>query len=228
VKRRGLLTLAALATAALSIPLACGSNPIVVATIEVDAGPIKCEVSDAGGARATTATCPDGSFCSTSCGSKDGLCEFIGSDGCATSEPECGCDGISYFNECLRQAAHVGRAGAGSCDGQNVTTATSCPCHAGQYCAAVASQRLDSPRMPPFGPRDAGTTPELVLYCHDVEQMLPELFPRRVCWVLPDDCPTPVVRTVFGCDVTCIDECAAIREGGIYALCPTPVDASAN
>ena len=62
MKRPMALTIAALATAALGIALACGSNPIIVATIAADAGTVSCDISDAGDGGEP---CPTGSFCST-------------------------------------------------------------------------------------------------------------------------------------------------------------------
>jgi hypothetical protein len=226
VKRALVLAVLSVALALLGIAVACGSNPITVATIEVGA---KCEITDAGDAGEP---CPTGQFCSTPttlCESKDAaVCEPIGEDACASSGPECGCDGISYYNECLRQSAHVSLKSAGPC------TFSAAPCGPQISCPvdSASCARILEVVLPSFG--DVG--PELgdasreflgdaAPSCATFEQGLARVF--GACWVLPESCPSPASRTVVGvCDPKCIDDCSAIRDGGLYTLCPP--DASAN
>ena len=251
MKRALALTILSVALALLGIAVACGSNPITVATINVGA---KCELADGGNAGGT---CPPGQFCSrTSCLSNDGVCETIGADGCETSGPQCGCDNISYYNACLRQAAHVSRLSDAACDPGTALKCgpqISCPVD-GASCATISAFPLPSVNSGPDGGfdlpdggglfdlrdggpfdlpdgglfdfREAGALFQMFqTYCLSTEQALERVVPRT-CWVVPDSCPSPANRTVVGCDLQCIDECSAIRDGGFYFLC-TP-DASAN
>ena len=244
MKRVLVLTVLSVALALLGIAVACGSNPITVATIEVGA---KCEVTDAGDAGET---CPQGQFCSrTSCASNDGVCDPIGADACASSGFECGCDDVSYYNECLRQAARVSLRSMGSCTFPNARqciTGADCPVD-GASCAAIST-------VPPpvnfgrdggfdfldggsFGLLDAGfEMPDGESFFRDAEALIQmscltaeavfEQYYPRTCWVVPDTCPSPASGSVVTCDLKCVDECSAIRDGGFYFVC-TP-DASAN
>ncbi len=224
---------AMLGIALLGIALACGRDPILVATIEsVQDASVKCELSDAGD---VADACGQGWFCSaTTCGSTIGTCEIIGAAPCdEATGPECGCDGLNYFNQCLREQARVSRAAVGSCESQIAVTAKQCPCQAGQFCATISPQPLfdtnlpDGAPLPPcegsFGLPDGALT-DLTDRCREAQKAFSDF---GFCWVLPPACPPSSDRRVFGCDFVPIDECAAIKHGGAYALCPTS-DASAN
>jgi hypothetical protein len=226
VKRALILTVLSVALALLGIAVACGSNPITVATIEVGA---KCEIADGGDAGET---CPPGQFCSkTSCLSNDGVCDTIGAGGCETSGPQCGCDGVSYYNACLRQSAHVSPLLDAACD-----LLTSQPCGPQRSCSVDGAScvTIVPAFLPNFG--DAGSelgdaSRELLgdaaPSCATVQQFLLGTFPVGACWVVPDSCPSPANRTLVGvCDPKCIDDCSAIRDGGLYFHCLP--DASAN
>jgi hypothetical protein len=209
VKRPVALTIAALAIAALGIALACGSNPIIVATINADAGSTPCELSDAGDASA----CPDGSFCSTtSCRSNAGTCEPVQSNGCASSEPECGCDRISYFNRCLREEAHASR---------DVNCEMAMGCFPGSDCPTNSSCATVAPFIEPEVPDGAALT-GVEAACRLTKNAPPQV---GLCWSLL--CPPPGSQMVWDpCAKRCIDECTAIGSGGIYFRCPS--DASAD
>lgn len=228
MKRALVLTILSLALALLGIAVACGSNPITVATIEVGAA---CEITDAGDAGEI---CPPGQFCSTAtCGSKEGTCETIGADACASSGPECDCYGISYYSACLRQAAHRSRRSIGSCIAPNAMEChTDGDCPVNSSCATIFSERLDIP-LPEggsFGFPDGSDLPDgairkLSEACYSIQPNFEMYF--GLCWALPaDGCPS--FPRVEGCDLKCIDECSAIREGGFYFPCLDPADASAN
>jgi hypothetical protein len=220
MKRAGAFAMISLAAALAGIAFACGSNPISIATVLS----IRCEFSDAGDGGTS---CPAGQFCSRtpSCGSVAGSCEIIRSADCATSGPECGCDGITYYNSCVRQAAKVSRAGAGECAFQPGQTPRQCgpndPCpDPTDYCALV----LPFTAPPP--------PPQSLLLDADLSPLLDELCNGQkggVCWALPDEasCTGPASRRVEGCDLKCIDECSAIRRGGVYSGCPV-TDASTD
>jgi hypothetical protein len=205
MNRAAVFATVSLAAALVGIAFACGNSSITIATIVADAGrDARCEISDGGDGREP---CPPGQFCSrTLCGSKDGVCESVDSDGCAASEPECGCDRINYFNSCLRQEAHASKAGTGQCGGQMLIPPIPCgfrlpPCPNDNASCAFIVPIPDLAGIPCEYP-DAGGT----------------------CWSLPKTCPTDAPRSVQACGGRCIDECSAIRQGGFYLGCS---DASA-
>jgi hypothetical protein len=220
VTRRVALALATLAIATLGIALACGSNRIMVATIVESDAALPCELADAGDA---ADPCPTGTFCSrTSCGSKGGTCEAIGADACTISGYECGCDGITYYNSCVRQAARMSRSAQAACGAgyemgippqlclpADLTGvgAKDCP-----YCATVFL--YPSPLMPTD---EAGADIEMA--CKKV-RMNATGFATGICWALPDSLPDAGSRSVEApCEPSCIDDWSAIRDGGAYFLC---------
>jgi hypothetical protein len=169
---------------------ACSSGDIVLATIPAaqEAGPsapLRCSgIGD----------CPSDSFCEkAACGDVTGTCQVYPQ--CDESEQHsavCGCDGITYFDDCLRRASGIEaftpgpcwQGAAKTCGGPSHTT-----CPAGAYCA-----QLGGPGPGPCGPDDDGT-----------------------CWVLPVTCPPPGFDQWTPCQGgPCVDTCNAIRTGGSY------------
>jgi hypothetical protein len=211
VKRSLWLAVATLGVALLGIALACGRERIPVATIEPDRdASIPCEISDAGD---VADACGEGWYCSaTSCSAKDGTCAPIAPDGCASFGPECGCDGISYYNSCVRQRAGVSSAGQGQCEYQMGIPGVPCgpklACPGGMSCAFLFSL----PQLPTFLD---GAVPD------DVEcRIAQNLEGVGVCWALPNACPDSSSLLVRSpCGSTCIEGCAAIRNGGPYTFC---------
>jgi hypothetical protein len=203
----------------------CGT-PIVVATIgDASDAPIACTVSDAG------TTCPSGTFCETlSCDSTNGLCTPIVdklSDP-ARYAPECGCDGISYFNRSRRQAAAMSPSSlTTSCESQTSGPHAACGifamagCPDGTTCAAVFSDPSG-----PFAPYVADAGAILEAFCNDTP---PTFHNLGNCWALPETCPPSSSASLLSCSGGCIDACPAIRAGGPSINCnPAPGDASAD
>lgn len=115
--------------------LACGAEEIVVA--DVPAAPTNGECL-------TDADCSPDAFCAKeACGPIRGLCQrrpvVCGNE----ASPVCGCNGVSYWNDCLRREAGVAAAVAGEC----VVNPAGCggagdlPCPAGAVCARLIPNR---------------------------------------------------------------------------------------
>lgn len=203
----------------------CGRDTIYIATFS-DASvapPLACTPSDAGG------NCPTGQFCEATCGANEGLCQEIHAEKCATDttyKPQCGCEGISYFNECLRRAASQGASSVNtSCDSQppgtphkGCTPAQKCP--TGSACAFVIAS-LD-PRFA-FFVGDASA--DFTSYCANAPPAANELGNEfGNCWALPPTCPASTGTNLRSCN-GCFDACSAIRAGGPLISCD-PGDAS--
>jgi hypothetical protein len=141
--------------------------------------------------------CP-GAFCAKgSCDAPHGRCQVprpACDDGYA---PVCGCDGVTYWNDCLRQKNSVSARTMGPCSARFVVCeadAGNSPCPAQASCA-----RLETGFSGPCDPNSPG-----------------------VCWVLPETCPedagTPQWnRCTGGAGApSCTDQCTAIRSGAPY------------
>lgn len=119
--------------------------------------------------------------------------------------PVCGCDGITYWNDCLRRAAGITAKRFGECDPGVAQTCggkeqhgpgpgpASEHCPAGTFCARL---------LPPVLPGPPSTCP-------------PEVWGS--CWALPAVCPSrsgPDRWTACrGLDPGCATTCDAIRSG---------------
>jgi hypothetical protein len=196
--------------ALLGVAPGCGTKPIKIATMideasveaavdaSGDAGLIACTASDGGD------DCPDGSFCGrTLCGPM-GFCETrppeTSCPASASASMVCGCDGIAYFNDCLRRADGVSQ---GSC----LLPPTPCgpglpPCDKG-VCALVL--------------------PTLVLSVYEQNDLCHDQILE--CWRFPTTCPADggsLAKNLCEPAGRCVDECTALRDGGVYQACTSP------
>jgi hypothetical protein len=176
----------------------CANDTIVLATLpDTDAGaplpPARCVVS---------LDCPPDSFCSKeTCASAAGTCR-VAQTGCEGESPVCGCDNVTYFNDCLRQANRVSSFTPNECQ----TGAARCGGSAGASCPAGAS-----------------------CFARQLQQLQHGPCPRDLpgsCWVVPATCPSASGPERWdSCDETlsCVDTCTAIRSGATVhpaLICP--------
>jgi hypothetical protein len=113
----------------------------------------------------------------------------------------CGCDGVTYFNDCLREQVGISSSTAGECGalGKSCGGIASIPCPTkGAICAFLLSNSAQCGIMDPMGS----------------------------CWVIPSQCPGIVIggdyRPCLGA-IACQPLCNAIQKGGPYfhdSSCP--------
>lgn len=172
---------------------ACGSEDIVIATVAAaDAAaprPVACGTSD---------DCPGGAFCSkATCAAATGTCELFPPQCDPTLSPVCGCDGITYFDDCWRRAAGAPAATVGACRRESAT-----PCGGPQHAACPAGALCA--RLLGFG----GPCP---------------FDPPGTCWVIPPACPPPSPEPPPDAwddcapqGRRCVDTCNAVRSGSTF------------
>ena len=151
----------------------------------------------------TAATdCPSGWTCAKlDCANPTGVCQVrpLLCDG--TVLPVCGCDGVTYWNDCIRQQNGVAASMLGQC------TRTALPCSQGSDCKVPGAScaRLDPTPSGGCGTPGPGT-----------------------CWVTPSDCATtPTAQAWTSCQQpgtgqppqhTCTNTCEAIRSEQLHVL----------
>jgi hypothetical protein len=151
--------------------------------------------------------CVDNAACAASfsychketCGASSGVCRPRPISCPSDRDEQCGCDGVNYWNDCLREQAGV-------------------PGRAGGQCVGGEAQPCGAPGQPPCSA--AGAT---------CARLLPpelECGPAApgACWVLPAACPassSPPVWEPCGAG-PCVDVCQAIAAGAPHRLHPGP------
>ncbi len=165
----------------------CSAVPVAVARagLTVDGG--------AGTSCSTIEDCEDIAYCSkASCDATEGTCvqrPLVCPD---TLEPSCGCDGVNYWNDCLREREGVPASTAEECTTDFKSCDDSAPCSGEAVCARLTFPEGEPGGPPPCDPRTAG-----------------------VCWVLPDACPDGGAPEWHQCGGPpgCLDFCAAVLWG---------------
>jgi hypothetical protein len=208
---------------------ACGTEDIPVATLPgAEAGHATCQAPLDGGAPlptgdAESTACETGEFCQpTTCGESPGVCEAtpVSCDGQPYS-PVCGCNDVTYVNDCVRQLAQVGLRSAQACS----DTAAFCggptkcaPSSAGDSVCAYVIPPLPSFLVQPF------LNPQLGL-CGAATSGVSEGF--GICWVVPKTSPAvdggPVLHKILpSCEIspTCLNPYVALQTSGIYLEAP--------
>lgn len=175
--------------------VACGPREIVVADLPpgLDGGfePHRpcVEASDCG---------PD-AFCEKeTCGAPAGHCQHMPVGDCPPlHDPVCGCDRVTYWNQCLRAQHGVSAQSGGECGDPM-------PCGPGQPCPTPGASCA---HILPF-PSSCSSAPA-----------------QGTCWVLPLGCPPPQPgegRFSSCAAPTCASQCEAIRSERPHArvMCP--------
>ncbi len=188
-----LASIAALAiVGAVAFAAACSDEPVVLATIPGD--------PNDGGARSgdtrcvANSDCSEGSFCEKyDCDDTAGTCTPYPALCGDEEHTVCGCDGVTYFNDCLRRAAGISHGRLDECSAEAVTCGgpSNTPCPGAAVCAKLLG----------FGGTCSGNE-------------------KGTCWVLPVTCPAPSHADRFDdCDpngAQCVDACTAIKSGKTY------------
>lgn len=190
----------AFALAAVGGAAHCNATDVVIADLpQTDGG-------DGGGHHhgmpcTNASDCRASDFCDKhDCGDALGECHprpiFCDTDGAFV----CGCDNVTYWNDCLRRAGGVAASVAGEC-----ANPATCGGSSGQQCPAFGASCAHL--FPGGGP--PGPCPFDAL---------------GLCWVLPPKCPPSTGGQGWGIctdpDGACTDACTAIRAEVPYRSLP--------
>ncbi|HKQ70545.1 MAG TPA: hypothetical protein VJT73_14455 [Polyangiaceae bacterium] len=154
--------------------------------------------TDAGGGPSckNNGECPPNAFCAKpSCGLPFGRCQLRPAICDSNAQPTCGCDGVTYWNDCLRRRSGV----AASVPDECTTGAAPCSDPNGSDCPVAGAACA---RLLPLG----GTCSQNVV---------------GACWMLPTVCPDrPPPEFWISCrdGRLCEDTCRAIRSCEAHQL----------
>jgi hypothetical protein len=189
------------ALAAAAIVTACTGCPAIDVVVgEDEAGPEAGPQDGGPQTCSTNSDCTEPAYCAKStCSATQGVCELPPLNCDDTEKEVCGCDGVIYWNDCLRQRDGVVAALPGEC------TTHFARCGGPQQDAGCPVQDAVCGRLDPGG--GGGN------FC---------MMPPGVCWVLPDTCPTDTMGSRWvGCSPLpfnpCTDLCDAVRSQRPYA-----------
>ena len=174
--------------------MSCMVEDIVFATDErhADAAPPVDEGDHPLPGCATNDDCEVDEFCSKStCQDQRGNCSRWPIICGARADPTCGCDGITYFNDCLRRSHGIAASTQGQCDNDAVVCggAANLACPGESRCAQFI-RGGPLPRCPTDLP--------------------------GICWVIPDNCDPSTSNNQWmpcGPPAPCVDTCTAIQAG---------------
>ncbi len=193
---RSVLTVGALG--ALILGSGCQEEEIVLARLP----PAVDGAANEGSRCVENAECGPGALCSRrACSDVAGTCEARPVLCAEDAAPVCGCDGTTYWNDCVRLAAGVSPMRGGECGSRARRCTTTCP--NGGTCARLLSFDRDDPGGGMHG--------------SDPNDSCREDVPGE-CWVLPAVCPNehagPDRWDDCGSAATsCVTTCDAIRSG---------------
>lgn len=118
---------------------------------------------------------------------------------CSNGEaPVCGCNGVNFWNDCLRRSRGVNLHSNGECSPQDNTCG--------------GSGQIPCPTATPCG------------YLYSSLPNCPGLSGEGQCWIVPTTCPMVTSGTYRPCDNpsgTCLPKCEAIKTSDPYAVDPT-------
>lgn len=186
--RRELVVLFSLAAAA------CSADDVVVATQAPPASTAPPPIT--GPVCASNDDCSPNAFCEkATCDAPKGTCILRPLTCEATGGRICGCDQLTYWNDCLRKQAGVAAATPGECK-------------LGKPCASPADCGFELASCAKLFPPSVKCMPDL----------------PGTCWVLPPICPTEMMMQnewklcqpgppMMG---KCSSTCEAIRDGAVY------------
>jgi hypothetical protein len=154
------------------------------------AAPGICEDTTCGGEQGIA--CDPGSFCETRPGCDEmavGMCQEI-PETCTDDEaPVCGCDGVTYANDCARQAAGIALDFRGDCANPPVECADNDECMAEEFCA-----------------RREGVCDDQLGLCIDRPEVCPDFF-DPVCGCDDVSYPNACAAAMAGAAVASEGEC---------------------